>query len=820
MMKKKWIYSLIIFVLACSFSLSGCKFFYSTKLKAPKIFANENSKVIYWDSNYNATAYEVQMNDAVVGTVKADGDSTQYEFSYAAIVGDFGTFRFRVRCIGSEDYADSDLSEEVVVQVGTASSYLNRNVTSVKFEFDDECDVSNVSVSDRTVTWVKPQVLGISGYLVSIYTNTLGIKHYQTTENSFNIMDSMMSGTDILAIQVSTIINGVNYKSKDLVYFNPIHTDKLSKYTGNIYIFDGAVYDHYIENWTELQNLYYYAFIHRLESVEFRVKESFCEEHQSTYFNTTGAANNYICGSSISAYYETAGFLSSPRIVENGFNCEYKLTCRFGSKEPTKEGTPYYTQDKNYTPYYETVDYTERADDYDEFVSDDWYLSEIVDTSEELFWAVSSHVTPKFSNTTNNAYRIYEKAKEVLRDIISDEMTDYEKALSIFDYIMLNTTYDYNTFTNTPGQDPMQFMCYYLEGVFLNTNNIAVCDGYSKAFALMCNMEGINAVRIMGSAGGGGHAWNKVEIDDNWYVVDLTWTEIQQDVDPTEFVAKEDAYGRKFLTKYDPTEEECAHTYFMVSDKEINTHEEFSNRFVFGLLDANKSYNYYVNDKIKFSDNSEHSRVITSVDQLKNILKNAIIDDYRGLELIIDSDLFYANSGTTEILKSSKPYNFVALEQYSYAAQSGEGDSIFYEGVYYDYYYSSVSLVSVDYDHEDGSKYGILMILKPSITITTNKRLDSFVEFVNTEKTDTLGVVGLSKEKIDEWVGTSFATDEERIEALEEFFKSELTGVESVNITRLTDDVTEDVFTQDEDDNWVEKSMTSADYKFEFTYTM
>ena len=61
-----------------------------------------------------------------------------------------------------------------------------------------------------------------------------------------------------------------------------------------------------------------------------------------------------------------------------------------------------------------------------------------------------------------------------------------------------------------------------MEGVF--DAGRAVCDGKSKAFLMMCRIEGIECVRDRGDAydGSVGHAWNYIKIDGKWYLVDST----------------------------------------------------------------------------------------------------------------------------------------------------------------------------------------------------------------------------------------------------------------------------------------------------------
>ena len=83
--------------------------------------------------------------------------------------------------------------------------------------------------------------------------------------------------------------------------------------------------------------------------------------------------------------------------------------------------------------------------------SDKQFLETSVYSSEELYWAVENKVTP-IPVKDSPAEDIYNLAKDTLRNIISDDMTDYEKALCIFDWICTNTVYDnYSTFPTSYG---------------------------------------------------------------------------------------------------------------------------------------------------------------------------------------------------------------------------------------------------------------------------------------------------------------------------------------------------------------------------------
>ena len=163
-----------------------------------------------------------------------------------------------------------------------------------------------------------------------------------------------------------------------------------------------------------------------------------------------------------------------------------------------------------------------RADDFDGFAI---YKSNSgkrsVRNSEELWWALEHNYLPTFPNEFTAAEKYFEEAKAVLREIIYDGMSDYEKLLSIYEYLVSNVEYDYDALDGIDAENPRSDMCYYLEGVF--ERGRAVCDGKSKAFLLLCKIEGIECVRDFGEGYSGvGHAWNYVKLDGKWYLVDTT----------------------------------------------------------------------------------------------------------------------------------------------------------------------------------------------------------------------------------------------------------------------------------------------------------
>ena len=56
-----------------------------------------------------------------------------------------------------------------------------------------------------------------------------------------------------------------------------------------------------------------------------------------------------------------------------------------------------------------------------------------------------------------------------------------------------------------------------------------VCEGYARAFQLLCEKAGITAMCILGNARSNGetegHMWNAVRVDGVWYFCDPTWND-------------------------------------------------------------------------------------------------------------------------------------------------------------------------------------------------------------------------------------------------------------------------------------------------------
>ena len=124
-------------------------------------------------------------------------------------------------------------------------------------------------------------------------------------------------------------------------------------------------------------------------------------------------------------------------------------------------------------------------------------------------------------------------------------MNDFEKALFVHDYIVLNCEYDNELLEmiNSGSLDGEIRSERYTEYSVL-VNGTGVCGSYALAYRAVLNAAGISCLYL--SSAEMNHAWNLVKINGSWYHVDCCWD------DPVP-----DTYGQ------------ARRTYFLLTDSEI-----------------------------------------------------------------------------------------------------------------------------------------------------------------------------------------------------------------------------------------------------------
>ncbi len=113
---------------------------------------------------------------------------------------------------------------------------------------------------------------------------------------------------------------------------------------------------------------------------------------------------------------------------------------------------------------------------------------------------------------------IYDSAKSVLELIIFDGMSEFEKEVAIYEWILQNVTYDWS-YTN-PLQETTRDSYTPYGGLI---NHSAVCLGYATTFQLLTELAGIESLTVVGTGRGKDHGWNMIQLNGEWFCVDITW---------------------------------------------------------------------------------------------------------------------------------------------------------------------------------------------------------------------------------------------------------------------------------------------------------
>lgn len=258
-----------------------------------------------------------------------------------------------------------------------------------------------------------------------------------------------------------------------------------------------------------------------------------------------------------------------------------------------------------------------------------------VNDSESLWYVTSLNYYP-LVKANSVEEKIFNEAKNVLRRIVDDSMSDFMKVKQIYNYLTSEVKYDYETaYSDIKLLNKEQ--CYYLEGVFLN--HYAVCDGKSKAFVLLCKMEGIEAVRLTDFKENFlGHAYNYVKIDNKWYLACTTFgsnrLKISDDLSIVlpaynMFLTNlKTPYGKDFgydSKMYEDIKNEVSDIpfdYFKNEDLIVNNENELTS-----IIDNIVSQIQYDNFEIEFQDlNKNDDMVYSYIENLKN--KYSLYDLY------------------------------------------------------------------------------------------------------------------------------------------------------------------------------------------------
>lgn len=157
-------------------------------------------------------------------------------------------------------------------------------------------------------------------------------------------------------------------------------------------------------------------------------------------------------------------------------------------------------------------------------------ITAYLDDHPQVFWIANAYsygyrnsqtVLQLYSEMTqsecNTAVLAFNGKVQSIIQSMPTGLNEFDREEYLFDYITKNCTYDDATGTGKENN----WASYTAYGALISGK--AVCEGYSRAMLLLGDYAGLSGVLIRGTGDGVAHMWNGIQIDGDWYHLDLTW---------------------------------------------------------------------------------------------------------------------------------------------------------------------------------------------------------------------------------------------------------------------------------------------------------
>lgn len=173
--------------------------------------------------------------------------------------------------------------------------------------------------------------------------------------------------------------------------------------------------------------------------------------------------------------------------------------------------------------YYDMIvlDDASTSDDSDYLIGNINFSKEFMSASvEEESGNGEIIFTPTYFETADETEYVNTHTKEILAELGISQMSDYSKVKAVHDYVCALITY-----TNDVDNASSVYGAY--------VRGEGLCNSYALCMYKLLLEAGVPCHWIGGSAGTGrdsaGHAWNIVKLGDQWYNLDATWDDADND---------------------------------------------------------------------------------------------------------------------------------------------------------------------------------------------------------------------------------------------------------------------------------------------------
>lgn len=403
------------------------------------------------------------------------------------------------------------------------------------------------------------------------------------SQGKFYLASAGYAYSDDLSLELYQRLDDEIFDYSVTCKYNSLTTVDYELYTKNV-SFKFDTIDFYIASRYEFFEFFSYLLIFRPGATYTKIKkEEYYILDQNAFIGydflslydgiTKEEAFDYEMSCAIASFEDSAAYNYGYEINKDVASFKLKF---YYEMDPTLDTNTFSTYTNNVRgkeiPHY-SMEYNERV-----FAIDSREKSVRVSSSDQLYFAIKKGYKPDCA-PNSNAYYIYQKMRSILSYINKDSTNNPLKVHYIYDYLVNTVIYDYDFIdvtlknTNKSDVDCFAHKCLYMEGVFgfyngefVSNKCVAICDGLSKAFLCMTQIEGIESIKVSGTVSGDAHAWNKVKIGTRWYLVDITWG-----------------------NKLEGTKEFLSHEYLMVADDSRHIEDKW---YVYPAAKGNSYFNF------------------------------------------------------------------------------------------------------------------------------------------------------------------------------------------------------------------------------------
>ena len=118
---------------------------------------------------------------------------------------------------------------------------------------------------------------------------------------------------------------------------------------------------------------------------------------------------------------------------------------------------------------------------------------------------------------------LFNKKVDEMINSLQSELSEYEREKILHDNLLSACKYKSGVESS---KDGWQYFSAY--GAIVTGE--AVCEGYAKAMQILLSKAGIPCFTVRGESDGVSHMWNVVELNNEWYHLDATWDDDENEI--------------------------------------------------------------------------------------------------------------------------------------------------------------------------------------------------------------------------------------------------------------------------------------------------